>query len=230
MEQQSHKMEQQSHKMEQQNHKMEQQNHDQEENLKEGYYFLINSENCRVTISENWLPEEEAEELFKYLLKNIKWEKQMLKIMGKEIPEPRMTYAIGDEGLIHKYTGIERQVKVWDPFVKNIRDRIEEETEFVANSCLLNLYTNGDDYIGYHMDKETSPPHHSVVTVSLGGTRDFQLKRTDGAGDVITVPLKSGTACMMEGDTQKIWKHGIPKRKKQNDPRISLTFRDLRTN
>lgn len=42
-----------------------------------------------------------------------------------------------------------------------------------------------------------------------------------------TLPLASGSLLVMQGTTQKLWKHEIPKEKKVSEVRISLTFRQL---
>ena len=191
---------------------------------------IIDEENCSVVLIKNWLNTEEREELFSYLMDELCWEKQSLKIFGKTIAEPRMTYAMGDENTYHNYTGISRKLKEWNDKIFAIKERIVEEFGFDANGCLLNLYIDGDDYIGWHADKETSAPDHVVVTISLGGSRDFMFKRIkpkEKREKAITILLEAGDLCLMKGDTQKLWKHQIPKRKRQNDPRISLTFRKL---
>jgi alkylated DNA repair dioxygenase AlkB len=42
-----------------------------------------------------------------------------------------------------------------------------------------------------------------------------------------SLPLASGSLLVMQGQTQKLWKHEIPKEKKVEEGRISLTFRQL---
>ncbi len=189
---------------------------------------LIAQEGAYVIVHRGWLDETKADELFSNLVDGIEWEKQDLKIMGKIIPEPRLTFPMGDDGLIHKYTGVAREVKPWVPSVKAIRDRVKEEFGFSANSCLLNYYQTGEDYIGAHADKETTPPEHFVVTISLGHSRDIIFKQKSLPKNTIKTTLNSGDACIMSGTTQQFWLHSIPKRKKVTSGRIALTFRELR--
>ena len=110
--------------------------------------------------------------------------------------------------------------------IKEIADRIQEEFKFDADSCLANEYKTGAQYIGYHGDRETRGAYNNlVVTVSLGGPRDFCFKRNSN-GEVRKVLLNSGDLCIMAGRCQEDWKHSIPKRAKANY-RISLTYRQL---
>lgn len=189
---------------------------------------LSDGEDCQIVVAKNWMEEEKSTALFERLVNEIPWEQKYLKIMGKDILEPRLTYAMGDEGVVHKYTGTVTKVSAWDEEIKAIADRIFEETNFNTNACLLNYYVDGSNYIGWHSDKEVSPPDYGVVTISLGGSRDFIIRKKKDKNISHTVLLENGDACMMGGNTQKFWKHSIPKRKKQNDPRISLTFRRLK--
>lgn len=192
---------------------------------------LINDGKSQVSVFPDWF--ENHESLFEKLTReDFEWEDHSLRIMGKWVKEPRRTFAVGDPGLIHKYTGTERTVIEWDQVgevggeIKDIAVRIGQEIEFFPNACLLNFYRNGSDYIGWHSDKEVEGPDYEVVTVSLGGERDI-IFRNKESKEKRCYALKAGDACLMAGDTQKFWMHTIPKRKKQNEPRISLTFRKL---
>jgi alkylated DNA repair dioxygenase AlkB len=191
---------------------------------------FVDVDDCHVVVARKWINQNYASHLFDKLSKIVEWERQNLVIYGKSVPEPRKTYAMGNDGLVHKYTGISRIVKPWVKSVKKLRDRIEHETGFAANSCLMNFYETQNDWLGWHADKETTPPQHIVVTVSLGATRDILFRPKDKnrkKKDTMKISLISGDACMMWGETQKLWEHTIPKRKSCG-PRIALTFRELR--
>lgn len=95
------------------------------------------------------------------------------------------------------------------------------------NSCLMNHYPDGASSVGLHADDERQLGRNgAVVTVSFGASRDFQLKRNSD-GRLINTELHAGDLVMMEGRTQELWKHAIPKRAKVTEPRISYTFRCL---
>jgi alkylated DNA repair dioxygenase AlkB len=188
---------------------------------------LIDQEDCTVSVMREWLSPSKAERLYKRLVKELEWDHQTLKMYGKEFPEPRLTYPMGNDGLVHKYTGTAREVRPWIKPIKRLRDRVEDEVGFASNSCLINYYRDQKDGISYHSDKETTPPEHFVVTISLGATRDILLKRKDKTGKTIKVPLHSGDLCFMSGRTQELWMHSIPKRTGLLNGRIALTFREL---
>jgi alkylated DNA repair dioxygenase AlkB len=189
-----------------------------------------------VEVTRNWLTEEEANNLFLYLESNISFSKGTLVIIDKQIPTPRTQAFFGDDDAPnHQYTGSTNKLLPWDPEIKKIRDRIDPS----FNSCLVNRYNNGNQYIGYHSDKELDPNYQKVATVSLGQSRKFYLqpiiskkekeeeKIYRKRKDTIKTILHSGDLVVMFGDCQKLYKHSIPKEKKATNPRISLTFRKL---
>eukprot|EP01137_Pigoraptor_chileana_P004986 Opistho-2@2763 len=98
------------------------------------------------------------------------------------------------------------------------------------NSCLLNEYRNGSQYIGFHADDEKDlGENRMVATVSLGGARDFVLKPKKSEGEKTTkILLESGSLVVMAGECQRLYHHSIPKRASA-EYRVSLTFRRLNT-
>lgn len=94
------------------------------------------------------------------------------------------------------------------------------------NAALVNLYVNGSHSVGWHADDE--PGVGSVIaSVSLGATRTFRLRRNADTSDQIAVELVDGSLLVMAGDTQREWKHSLPKRKNVREPRINVTFRQM---
>lgn len=173
---------------------------------------IINKNNCNVYVLRKWLPVEKADELCSYLKEHIEWEIAILKIFGKEHPEPRRTHVMGEKGIIHKYSGVERSVHPWEPRVESIVRTLNEEFKATIDACLLNEYKTGNETIGFHPDKEVKEPRCLVVTISLGGTRRFILKpRSEGKEEKKEVLLNNGDLVIMEGDTQKHWLHSIPR-------------------
>lgn len=181
-----------------------------------------------VFVIRNWLSKTESDDLLKQLQKDIKFEQHPVVVYGKSFMQPRQIYACGNSTVkTHNYSGLELPVHDWHPVVKAIRDRIEREYHWPANSCLLNEYKNGPQYISWHSDKEVNKHFNSgVYTVSLGASRDFYLRRKDDHTRVIKTTLHAGDLCVMEGSTQQEYEHSVPKRT-QAGYRISLTFRIL---
>ena len=95
------------------------------------------------------------------------------------------------------------------------------------NSVLINLYRNGQDSMGWHSDNETVLGKEPVIaSLSLGGTRRFQLKHRR-SGELVSLDLPHGSCLIMQGRCQADWRHQVPKTRKQVAPRINLTFRTV---
>jgi alkylated DNA repair dioxygenase AlkB len=90
---------------------------------------------------------------------------------------------------------------------------------------LCNLYRNGNDSVGLHADAE--PEMGPVIaSVSLGAERLFRLKKKDG-GVAFSERMPHGSLLIMAGDTQKQFKHEVPREPGVTQPRINLTFRRI---
>jgi alkylated DNA repair dioxygenase AlkB len=103
-----------------------------------------------------------------------------------------------------------------------LKDRLEEELGIKIKYCLINLYRNGSDYIGYHSDKEAGTDGH-VVSISWGATRKFRFQKSGYLKEFL---LKSGDLVIMYPGCQQQYKHGIPVEKRVGGWRISMTFRE----
>jgi alkylated DNA repair dioxygenase AlkB len=67
-----------------------------------------------------------------------------------------------------------------------------------------------------------------VATLSLGATRRLQVVPRDKRhGPARHFPLASGDLFLMLGQTQRHFRHGIPKQPSLTEERISLTFRQV---
>jgi alkylated DNA repair dioxygenase AlkB len=66
-----------------------------------------------------------------------------------------------------------------------------------------------------------------IASVSLGAERTFVLehKRTK---ERHRIELTSGSLLLMAGETQRHWRHGVPKQSRPAGERINLTFRQIR--
>ena len=106
---------------------------------------------------------------------------------------------------------------------------MENLTNTKYNSCLLNLYNDGNEGIGWHSDDEKSiEDGSSIASVSLGAKRKFSFKHKQ-SNKTISVLLEHGSLLLMKGVTQKKWLHSLPKSSKITLPRINLTFRIMVT-
>lgn len=71
------------------------------------------------------------------------------------------------------------------------------------NSCLLNLYRDGSDTVGWHSDDEKLYGRGcTICSVSLGHARDFQLRRKGAASRKLCWCLGEGDLFVMAGALQ----------------------------
>lgn len=163
---------------------------------------------------------------FKTLRECLAWKQESVRMMGREIPMPRLTAWYGDPGAVYTYAGRTFEPLPWTPELRAIQSRLAHEEGIETNSCLCNLYRNGRDSIGLHADDERElGPLPQIASVSLGSTRRFVLRQK---GCKVEVTLGAGDLLIMGGTTQQNWKHEIPKTAAQVGERVNLTFRLIR--
>lgn len=171
---------------------------------------------------------QEANQLFQELFQTISWKQEPIRIMGREIMQPRLTAWYGDPGTEYTYSGITMTPLPWVNALLVIKARVEEGSGQKFNSALLNLYRHGEDSMGWHSDNERSLGRNPVIaSVSFGATRKFKLKHREHADYKLDLHLNSGSLVIMAGETQHRWYHSIPKEKKVELPRINITFRKI---
>ena len=91
------------------------------------------------------------------------------------------------------------------------------------NSCLINYYETGEDFIPPHKDTPISFGEYPVIVcLSYGETRQMVLKNNQ---ERYQFELKSNSLFIMAGSSQKYYTHEILKNDSMN-PRYSLTFRE----
>jgi alkylated DNA repair dioxygenase AlkB len=106
------------------------------------------------------------------------------------------------------------------------------------NSCNLNWFEGGEQALVWHADDEMLfgglKQDKRIISLSLGGTRKFELKPCSASvPDSFTglgIRLKNGDVCAMEGRMQAHYKHCVREGLLDsgdfdNCPRVSLTWR-----
>ncbi len=177
---------------------------------------------CRCLFSQ-----EESDEFFAELYKNINWKQESITIYGKPIPLPRLTAWYGDSGKSYTYSKIAMNPQPWTPTLLKIKSKIESLAGVNFNSVLLNLYRNGSDSVAWHSDDEPELGTNPVIaSVSFGGTRRFMFKhKYKKELNKVEIYLTHGSFLIMKGTTQHLWQHQIPKTTNSVQLRINLTFR-----
>lgn len=173
------------------------------------------------------LKQKEAQEYFDSMLNTIQWKHDEAIIFGKLIITKRKVAWYGDDGFSYTYSNITRHALPWTKELLELRKLTEQLTGATYNSCLLNLYHNGDEGVSWHSDDEVTLGKNSAIgSFSFGAERKFSFKHKQ-TKETVSILLESGSLLVMKGSTQKNWLHSLPKSKKVNKPRVNLTFRTI---
>jgi alkylated DNA repair dioxygenase AlkB len=169
-----------------------------------------------------------SQALMDTLLTELPWQHDEIMMFGKRVVTARKVAWVADEGLFYTYSSMEKQPLAWTPVLRDLKSSVEEWTSEAFNACLLNLYQDGMEGMGWHSDNEKSIVGESVIaSISLGAERPFRL-RHKASGETVDLMLGTGSLLIMKGATQRCWKHTLPKTKKVTLPRVNLTFRLMR--
>ena len=161
------------------------------------------------------------------LMNEINWKHDELTMFGRHIVTKRMVAWYGDQALAYKYSNKTKIAMLWTPGLKLIKEQIELISGHTYNSCLLNLYHNGEEGMGWHSDNEKQLKENgAIASVSFGASRKFTMKHK-ATNEKISLELDSGSLLLMRGSIQKHWLHSLPLSKKIKEARINLTFRTI---
>jgi alkylated DNA repair dioxygenase AlkB len=182
---------------------------------------------AKVQYLANWLDNETADSLLYLFQRELDWSEGEIKIFGKKIKIPRLQAWYGDAGTNYAYSGVIMHPIPWHDELQTLKARCEHQCGSTFNSVLANLYRDGQDSMGMHSDDEPELGIEPIIaSVSLGEVRNFDFKHKVN-GDKFRLPLEHGSLLIMSGKTQQYWRHGIAKTKKQIEPRINFTFRQI---
>ena len=167
-----------------------------------------------------------ADGLYDLLLRTLPWRPDVAVVNGAVTQTARCALWYGDRPFRYLHSGVPRQAQPWPgDLLADARRLAEERTGARFNSCVLNLYHDGSEGMGWHSDSEAAyGAHTAIASLSLGATRKFAFmhKRTRERRDML---LRHGQLVVMRGETQRHWLHAIAKTATVTTPRISLTFR-----
>jgi len=182
--------------------------------------------NGEIYFIPDFLNKKEADHYLKILLHAIKWEQQSIKIFGRQVPQPRLTAAFADEGVVYGYSGLQLDASAWTPELLEIKSKIQSFSNETFNTALLNLYRNGRDSMGWHRDNEKELGKEPVIaSLSLGATRKFLLREKATKSGLISLSLTHGSLILMRGKSQQYWEHSVPKTVGEAGERVNVTFR-----
>lgn len=164
---------------------------------------------------------------FQKLLASIKWTQDEVVMFGKKITTKRKVAWYGEKPFEYTYSKMTKHALFWTPELLEIKGIIEQETKETFNSCLLNLYHDGEEGMGWHCDDEPElKKEGAIASLSFGVERNFVFKHK-ASKEKVTMILENGSLLLMKGKTQRFWLHALPKSKKVKGMRMNLTFREI---
>lgn len=169
----------------------------------------------------------ESERLYQRLLREQNWPDNRYTVAGRQFTLPRLQTWHADPGIVYSYSNNLLQTRPWTPLLYAIRAKIEDLLNYRFNSVLVNLYRNGEDYVGWHADNEPELGDRPfIASLTFGAERQFAFrhKQSFEQGQVL---LRSGSLLVMQPDFQHHWLHSIPMQKNVSRERINLTFRKV---
>jgi alkylated DNA repair dioxygenase AlkB len=175
------------------------------------------------------LSPEDANQYFDLLMRNIQWENDDLVFFGKHVTTKRQAAWYGDSEYLYTYSNSTKRALAWINELFELKQIVEKYAGTKFNSCLLNLYHNGNEGMGWHSDDEGSlGKNNTIASLSFGAERKFSFKHKQ-TKQTVSIVLEHGSLLIMKGATQSNWLHSLPKSKNITQPRINLTFRTIRS-
>ncbi len=172
---------------------------------------------------------DKADYYFENLLKSIEWRNDEAIIYGKHYITKRKVAWYGDKPYEYQYSNVTKRALAWTPELLELKKLCETLSGETFNSCLLNLYHNGDEGMAWHSDGETDlKKDGAIASMSFGAERKFSFKHKS-TKETISILLEHGSLLIMAGKTQTHWLHRLPPTKKIFNPRVNLTFRTITT-
>jgi alkylated DNA repair dioxygenase AlkB len=176
---------------------------------------------------EKVIPENQIMQLLDELLNHISWENERVVMFGKEIITKRKVAFYSDPLIAYTYSSRTKVGLPWKETLITLKNIVELITKEKYNACLLNLYHNGEEAMGWHCDNEKEiVTNSSIASISIGASRKFSFKHKV-TKETISIQLENGSLLEMKGTIQQHWWHSLPKSKKVTESRINLTFRQM---
>ncbi|QJE98426.1 alpha-ketoglutarate-dependent dioxygenase AlkB family protein [Luteolibacter luteus] len=179
---------------------------------------IVNYYGCVLDRCDAW-------DYFEALMVTVPWRHDELVMFGKPVVTSRKVAWFGDSDFSYTYSGRTKKALPWTRELSALKRLVEERTGATFNSCLLNLYQNGGEGMGWHSDDEKDLVLDAcIASMSLGAERRFDFRHKE-TKETVSILLEHGSLLAMKGETQRYWQHRLPPAKKIAEARINLTFR-----
>jgi alkylated DNA repair dioxygenase AlkB len=142
---------------------------------------------------------------------------------GRLVKTPRWQQAYGKD---YHYTGNVNRALPVPQILQPLHHWCQNTIDARLNGILLNWYDGSlGHYIGAHRDSTTNMLVDApIVTASFGQSRVFRLRPWKGKG-FLDFRADHGTVFIMPYATNQAWTHEVPKAKRFQQRRISVTLR-----
>ncbi len=170
---------------------------------------------------------QQASNYYQTLLNTIEWKNDEAVIYGKHIVTPRKVAWYADQNYPYTYSNTTKQALPWTNELLELKQLTEKISGATFNSCLLNLYHNGNEGMAWHSDDEKAlQKNGTIASLSFGAERKFAFKHKR-TKETVALILEHGSLLLMKDATQTNWLHRLPPTTKLFPPRINLTFRTI---
>ena len=173
------------------------------------------------------LPFDKSNDYYNLLMSTIEWKNDVAIIYGKRIETKRKVAWCAEKSFEYTYSNYTKQALPWTKELLELKSIVEEKTSETFNSCLLNLYHNGEEGMAWHSDGEKDlKKNGAIASLSFGAERKFAFKHKETKETVSRI-LQNGSLLVMKDQTQTHWLHRLPPTKLITKPRVNLTFRTI---
>jgi alkylated DNA repair dioxygenase AlkB len=179
----------------------------------------------------------ERNEIFEKLMKEAKFVQMFQITEDTATPIPRLVTAQAGHNesgasAIYRMPGCNEkniQTTDWTPTVRYVCERASEEIGQKFNHCVLTLFRDQEDSLGFHKDKLVDLKENSLIlSVSFGDARPILFHSVEGKHHQ-TLMLLPGSLLAIGPMTNKLYMHAIPKLTDSVGPRVSLSLRSIDT-
>ena len=172
-----------------------------------------------------FLAPRQADALLDGLIDAANWQQERFAMFGRLVVAPRLTAWYGEPGATYRYSGVDRPAATWLPPIRDLALQVATAVAWRFNYVLVNRYRNGKDMLGWHADDEADLGETPVLAaISVGAERVFRIRPRSGGASKGRV-LGHGSLLLMWGNSQRDYKHCLPRTGRSVGERLSFTFR-----
>lgn len=189
--------------------------------------FQLPLSRADVVLQRQFLSVDEAADLYVTFQNSLAWQQPEICVAGRMHKIPRLQAWHGEPEAVYTYSQSTFAPAYWTDELSGLRRTVEGACRTSFNSVLVNFYRSGVDGMGFHSDNEPElGAQPTIASLSLGCARRFVFKPIDKEEKhSYNLDLEAGDLLIMAGDTQRYWRHGLPKTRRTIGGRINLTFR-----